>query len=297
MVFVDSKRQPSPDVWFSYTCLIFWCLPASKTDVKALSATRVHRCICEAHSTLATICPFHLAKEYLDLLAALFGEAGDEDALPLFPTCKGAGLSHTATVASLRAVASALGEPLTRDAGGSVLQRFGEHVMRVSGAQLLARIQVDLFVIQLIGRWGSMAITRYVQEAPLAAGILQAPRSTSLEDVSALIRTHVGPSSSRDVQLEDTIATLTSRLDAIEPNLEALKVKVATVLADTGPRQLSLVQKPASQVFHAILLGPSEGVSTQLCIARCGWSFGLTPHSLVAAAPTGSRRCRRCFRG
>ena len=60
--------------------------------------------------------------------------------------------------------------PLTRPGPhGEPLPRFGEHVCRVSGAQFLSRLGYSLEAIQLIGRWGSDAVKRYIQEAPLAA--------------------------------------------------------------------------------------------------------------------------------
>ena len=42
-------------------------------------------------------------------------------------------------------------------------------VCKVSGAQFLSRMGYSLEDIQLIGRWGSDAVKRYIQEAPLAA--------------------------------------------------------------------------------------------------------------------------------
>lgn len=43
----------------------------------------------------------------------------------------------------------------------------GEHAMRVSGAQLLAKLGVQPQTIMLMGRWSSNSVARYVQEAPL----------------------------------------------------------------------------------------------------------------------------------
>ncbi len=51
---------------------------------------------------------------------------------------------------------------------GEQVQRFSEHVCRVSGAQFLTRIGYSLEAVQLIGRWGSDAIRRYIQDSPLA---------------------------------------------------------------------------------------------------------------------------------
>ena len=51
---------------------------------------------------------------------------------------------------------------------GANIERFGEHVFRVSGAQFLSRRNVQVYLIQLLGRWGSDAVFRYIQEAPLS---------------------------------------------------------------------------------------------------------------------------------
>ena len=50
---------------------------------------------------------------------------------------------------------------------GRQIHRFSEHVCRVSGAQFLTRIGYGLESVQLIGRWGSEAIKRYIQDSPL----------------------------------------------------------------------------------------------------------------------------------
>ena len=52
------------------------------------------------------------------------------------------------------------------DPQGQLLHRFNEHVCRVSGSQFLTRLGYPLETVQLIGRWGSDAVRRYVQEAP-----------------------------------------------------------------------------------------------------------------------------------
>ena len=68
----------------------------------------------------------------------------------------------------IRSVITLTGTPLERPGpDGHALQRFQGHVLRVAGAQMLARWGLDLYLIQLIARWGSRAVERYVQEAPL----------------------------------------------------------------------------------------------------------------------------------
>eukprot|EP00972_Heterocapsa_arctica_P109299 16094490-Heterocapsa_arctica.AAC.1 len=95
----------------------------------------------------------------------MFGETFNAPArrLPLFPTAAGSPLSKMAVVDALRACIAALGEPLTRPDGMGVLRdRYGEHVCRVAGAQLLSRAGMDLYLVQLFARWGSSAVLRYV---------------------------------------------------------------------------------------------------------------------------------------
>jgi len=50
---------------------------------------------------------------------------------------------------------------------GRGIHRFSEHVCRVSGAQFLTRLGYNIDAVQLIGRWGSDAIKRYIQDSPL----------------------------------------------------------------------------------------------------------------------------------
>jgi hypothetical protein len=71
-------------------------------------------------------------------------------------------------VAAFRLVLEATGVPTTAQvAPDKVVQVFGGHVARVSGAQFLAAAGVPVATIQLLGRWSSNAIERYVQKAPL----------------------------------------------------------------------------------------------------------------------------------
>ena len=73
------------------------------------------------------------------------------DDVPLFPDRAGAHMSKGATIRAVRQVMVWLGEPLTRkDGTGKEANRFGEHVMRVAGAQFFARRGIELFMIIVI---------------------------------------------------------------------------------------------------------------------------------------------------
>ena len=98
-------------------------------------------------------------------------------------------MTHYATICAIRLIIALTGEELTRRDGlGRLLQRFFEHCLRVSGAQFLARMGLELIIIQLFARWGSMAVLRYIQDAPLAnqTGIAsRAMQAVTLKDTKS----------------------------------------------------------------------------------------------------------------
>ena len=113
--------------------------------------------------------------------------------LPFIPTDDGQFPSKTDIMRIFSSAIAKTDTPLTRPGPhGEPLPRFGEHVCRVSGAQL-SRLGYSLEAIQLIGRWGSDAVKRYIQEAPLAAtpNHLLAPQSTDTLDIRYLVRTEL----------------------------------------------------------------------------------------------------------
>ena len=77
--------------------------------------------------------------------------------------------SKQTMVQALETVLQAAGVELTRlDERGQPKRRFGGHCLRVSGAQFLASAGTPTPLIQLLGRWSSMAVERYIQMAPLS---------------------------------------------------------------------------------------------------------------------------------
>ena len=83
---------------------------------------------------------------------------------PLFPNIHGKACSKLAMARTFVKAAEFLGVPTTTPDGSETITG---HSLRVTGAQGLARIGLDLWTIQLIGRWGSDAIKRYVRLVPL----------------------------------------------------------------------------------------------------------------------------------
>jgi hypothetical protein len=133
-----------------------------------MCTARTHGCCCK--NTTEPICPYHTAIRHLRRLRTTFGNDFDspERDVPLFPNEHGDYMSHAEATNTIQEVIGFTGESLTRPGvDGKPLQRFAEHVLRVSGAQMMARGGMDLYFIQLMSRWGSNAIERYVQDAYL----------------------------------------------------------------------------------------------------------------------------------
>ena len=136
-------------------------LASSKTDVTARGCYREWGCLCGSHGHQA--CPYCAGLRHRDSLQHRFGRALHDD-FPFFPTSSGSVPSKSHVVAAMREAADAQQLPKpdhNRDYTG--------HSFRVTGAQFLAAIGIDIFLIQLLARWASDVVLRYVREAPLVS--------------------------------------------------------------------------------------------------------------------------------
>ena len=112
------------------------------------------------------MCPAHAALRHISRLraAGLWLRGG-----PLFPDAAGGTWAKGDAVLLFRRVLLAAGVALTTvDHEGHVVQLFAGHAARVAGAAWLASRGVPTPIIQLLGRWSSTPVERYVQAAPLA---------------------------------------------------------------------------------------------------------------------------------
>ena len=127
-------------------------LPCSKTDTRGVGVERTLLCSCKVSPSeyARTLCPAHACKALLRRARNLRSEFlfSDEAGNPWGARCFG------------RAVGSHLGPVARREVGWS----WGGHSCRRGGAQFLARTGASLATIQWMGRWGSDAVLRYLQE-------------------------------------------------------------------------------------------------------------------------------------
>ena len=139
-------------------------LHKSATGGQTELTMRQLRCACRA--AVAPLCPYHAAVRHTDRLKAAGLWFRDR---PLFPDSTGDTWEKSSAILLFRRVLVAAGIQTTSiDHTGAPIQLFGGHLARVAGASWLASKGVPTPIIQLLGRWSSAAVERYIQAAPLA---------------------------------------------------------------------------------------------------------------------------------
>lgn len=220
-----------------------WHLPASKTDPRALGCTRSWGCTCQGTGTAP--CAYCAWLRHDRFLQGKFGERVLDLAFPAFPTAEGGVAKKKDAVATVEELARRLGHPVKTAEGRNV---YGGHVWRVSGAVHLAAIGLEVWLIQILFRWASATVLRYVAEAPLnkvgekyrakfneehASGAMQQALETArlvqrkvqeLETRIARPRDEEDPLRRSDVQAALSAASAAQGVEAERKNLEeALK--------------------------------------------------------------------------
>ena len=320
---------------------VHWHLPVSKADPKALGTSRVHGCSCPASGPSAS-CPTHALWDQLLFLAKLHPASFEtldggapkcvDPNLPLFPTSSGEMASKTAVTDTIVAAARFLHLPAMA-ADGS--ERISGHSLRATGAQGLSRLGLDLWAIQLLGRWGSDAVKGYVREAHIhraAEWAASASRRRELEVLVAEVvaqhmdRGSVDPPRAADVQyLLDRSAApasastssscvpgapaasaggcpspvpLPALLDAVAEEA-SLKLSDQVKEGNEDKSEEEFVRNEATNVLHRIALGPPLYLISDWT-SPCGWKFGRSSMSRIIKGkviPTNPEWiCGRCLR-
>ena len=144
---------------------LYMLLPAHKTSSQGELTTRAFHCGCAVQRQ--PLCPLHAGARHLQQLEIVQG-ALDAKTVPLFPAADGSVLSKSQMIASVRATLKAAGVQATRpDESGVQVERFTGHILRVAGTQHLYLLGLRFDMVQLHGRWSSLAVQKYLQDAPL----------------------------------------------------------------------------------------------------------------------------------
>ena len=104
--------------------------------------------------------------------------------LPLFPASDGGVCDKEAMAETFVQANLALGGT-TASPDGS--ERISGHSLRVTGAQGLTRLGIDLWAVELIGRWGSAAVRGYVREVAIENSAAWASRAASKVGLSQMV--------------------------------------------------------------------------------------------------------------
>ena len=147
-------------------------VPVHKTDQVGSLSMRQLKCACRYRRH--HLCPWHSAFRHLKRVR-LHGNYVEGPSFPLVPDETGLTPSKYKMIQHIRLVLQTAGIAVTRpDDQGTHIQRFNGHALRVSGAQMMGAGGIPIQLIQLLGRWSSQAVQRYVQTSHLSV----VPRST-----------------------------------------------------------------------------------------------------------------------
>ena len=277
--------------------LVNWLLPVSKTDVQARGTTRSLPCVCTPNSPESVIlCPLHAAIALGKTVKAYFGaEYAENPDNPLFPNAQGKVLTKEGFILTIRSLLIALNIPLQRlGPDGKLRDRFSEHVLRVSGAQFLARRGMQLICIQLLGRWGSAAILRYIQDAPLAQlpdAAKQAMLNYSMARLQSEFKQKSGQADRDTVLIKKMVDEFNVHLDSAKAMIKRLAALESAPKAKTIPRDMVL--NTSTNCLHRILI--VDKVNVENSTTFCGFLFFSSPCKIFS--PDGSiegEACKRC---
>ena len=245
---------------------VTWVLPATKTDVHAIGVTRSWGCICGGE---AKPCPYHAAVWLRDALQVHFGDRVMEIDFPLFPTLAGGTVSKASVVDTFEHFAVLIGAPLVDTLGR---RSYGGHSLRVTGAQYLAKMGLELYKLALLARWHSAIIVRYVGDAPL---------ESVTDDCRRLVQ---------GASLDQMLQRVQLDVDAGIRSIKDLGLELALALDERAASQEStetigrIVENTKNGAFHyAVIYGPQIPRAEWKC--KCKWLFGLASHVLHAELP------------
>ena len=302
-------------------------LPMSKEDTTGQGTARTLGCACK--SQLAGLCPLCVLRVQVAWATEQAEEHGRATTgFPLFPTTGGHPCHKAQVSATVHAIAARLNLDRMTPSGAPL---FSGHSFRVTGAQFMASCGIDVWRIQLHGRWGSASVLRYIRLSPLAPSLaLEAALGRDLRQVqdailAAKAELARGPSHDRGTE------PLQQRLEAaLGPDLAAAqqvlgKPEVAQVLeartkhwfrspnldeillAPSNKGQSSrratkwhTMRPPATVAVAGTMEAMQEHLNADGGTAWCGWHF--KPASAVRLGlwktlegEPGQELCGSCF--
>ena len=209
----------------------------------------------------------------------------------LFPTATGEQATKAGWVATFEWVASQLGEPLESPTGA---RRFTGHSARATGAVHLATTQVELWRIQLFGRWGSEAFKLYVRNAPLTQlhmlaqeSSVQTALSAARAELAAMVK-----------QLKSYGQWRAEQPIAQQPIQCYLDCEASAPISPAvkPPESLFVVNRRRAGKLHRVT-HHGKDIQRYLWHTACFWYFARhdANYSLSVTMPDSAPKCAKCF--
>ena len=293
-------------------------VPVHKTNTMGSLTVRSLRCACGVQDH--PLCPWHAAERHL-IRVSSHPHRRTDGYLPLFPQADGSTATKYMLVKSIRQTLEACGvETTITDDSGRLVERFSGHCLRVSGAQFLAAAGVQVALIQLLGRWSSSAVERYIQHAPLSM-VPQIPSDVLTHSgpqrstVGGTVGTAVGPAPAtpappparddgrnlpsqsfqgRFISDPEEGRSGQAQLAAQKRRLKSLQGEVASLRKAIKPPSEVLVVRPRSSVVHRSVIDEHHN-PPDTWRSVCGWKYGCTRFFRVGVVSDTQRFCKKCF--
>ena len=306
-------------------------VPVHKTNTHGALTVRSLMCACGIRDR--PLCPWHAAERHLIRLSN-HAHKGNKSYLPLFPDADGGAVSKYQFVKCLRTTLQLAGvETTMNDAHGRAVERYGGHSLRVAGAQFLAAAGIQTALIQLLGRWSSSAIERYVQTAPLsvvpqipgevlaakahrnskqgvvspgtpfAVAVPATPRTAPYDRPASSSRTSSTPGRlisdpadglDSSMGIPEVAQELRSTAATQSAQIDVLRAELANLAKAIKPPDEVMVVRPHSSVVHKSLCDEIQTPPAQWR-TRCGWRYGTSRFFRVGVMADTQRFCKKCF--
>ena len=284
-------------------------IPSSKMDSAGSWTTRTLRCACRYQQKF--LCLWHAAFRHLKRVR-VHPAFNNTQEFPLVPNESGGVMTKHRIIGCLRTLLDAAAIPITRvDEHNNRLFRFGGHAFRVSGAQMLGAGGLPIQLIQLLGRWSSQTIQKYVQQSHLAVvptvpeQLLNNRPSQFMQDEAHVPPATVGSGSEPSTTPSSTTVqprrlpnkipeAWTTKFTDHEKALEELSKQVAALTLAFTPPNMSLVVRRKSNIVHKGFDYESHN-PPGVWKTPCGWSYGCSNFYRVPVVDTDHVKCRRCF--
>ena len=167
-------------------------------------------------------------------------------------------------------------------------RRFTGHTARATGAVHLASTQVELWRVQLFGRWGSEVFLHYIREAPVE----------QLDKLALETSVHISLETAKS-ELQQLLRRQDQGLStSVACPTEDMLQDCEAALADIAPPKstdAAIRNRNGGKIHRALVHG--DDIHPRDWKTRCSWKFG-NSHTLFDVVPipdSSTHCCRKCF--